>query len=312
MIQYTDIFAFGDSYIAGSELAGDTILDFRKTIEDNFPNENVTWNPLGKLNQDKIKNMEKMYKFIIGEINYKLGGIVNTDRLNRELSFPNQLAKNLNIPAYNFGVPGASMIKIIDTIFSKLDQIKTCKHPMVIIGLTSPDRTARYTKHFMDIPGTIDNIRSTILNFDNPFLDTIERKKIKQYKLLDFEFGNDSLARAQIKVAQIYFVKTLLKDIPHIIIDNIGDILSDFKFNQWYLDYTDLSKNDIRLQQGTQISKIMRKSVYDKSLSAIAESIQYSNDKHQCCILGHIAHKYHKIFADIIYEDIKSGNINFE
>jgi hypothetical protein len=31
MIQYTDIFAFGNSYIAGSELAGDTILDFRKT-----------------------------------------------------------------------------------------------------------------------------------------------------------------------------------------------------------------------------------------------------------------------------------------
>jgi len=106
MKKFNSIIAFGDSFVAGTELCTDEQVE-------------------------EVYNKIKSGLYPVDEI----------DDITKPNSFPNLLAKKLNIPCHNYAMSGSSNNRSIRKLISAT---KIHTNSLILFGYTSPDRSEIY------------------------------------------------------------------------------------------------------------------------------------------------------------------------
>lgn len=302
--QHSDIFIFGDSFMAGDELASSQIQDFPDIIQRKFPKEKVIIDKTGILVLDKIKDLAGVWNFMKRYVDEYYDG--KTIEVDKSLTFGNKLAEKLNVPVHNFATPGASYVRIIESIISNMEKIKASKRPLVLVGTTGADRRSFFEKQPLQyLPNT--NIKTTIMSFDNPQLIGEAKKRFEQYKLYDIEFGDDQLSKAHQAYMYITSVKQILKEFDTIVFNTRGDLLRDDLFYDWYCShifYDDLSEDDIRLVQAANIREEILKNISSLSVGMIQHDLE--DTRKVSCMLGHPLPFIHEMVSDDLLEYLKT------
>lgn len=283
------IFSFGDSYVAGDELASAMIPNLKTQLELLNP-KNVFYEDSGSVDAKLTKNMKKIIDDIQSLTCRHYKSWTTVDLINRQLSFSNLVASKMGIECKNYAKGGASLVHILASIIRHLPEIKQEPNPFVLVGMTGTLRNS----HFIKTENETDNIKILYLS------DLSD-----EYKILNMKFGDDSMARLHHKFAYIYGISHLLKDIPHLILDTWGDITSDDYFYFSYapsdMEYTD---NDVRFVQLNNTKELLRQNIFPYSLSGHLYST-YGNTN-TSCLLGHPLPKYHESYANLIIKYIDS------
>ena len=308
-MMYSDIFIFGDSFMAGDELATDTITDIKSVLSKQFPKETFEIHNTGLLLLQKIKNLAEVMNFIDSYTNEYFNK--NADQECRNLSFGNKLANKLGIPAHNYASGGASFVRILDSIMLHIDEIHAAKRPLVLVGLTGVDRPSKFMKDF-EYGSTKTNIHTTILSFSNPHATGGYKRRLEEYKMLNLEFGDDSLSKIYHKLAFALSYKELLKNIDHVLFDNVSDIINTEKYFSYYCShvfYDNLTPDDFRITQANNARNSLLHNISDIALADISKNAYNSTGEACSCLFGHPKQKYHNVVADILYNRAVNGTV---
>lgn len=301
MKKHSDIFIFGDSFMAGDELASTQIPNFTDIIQQKFPKETIKVDRTGTLLLDKLKDRGSVWNFIKSYVDDYYDG--KTTEVDKSLTFGNKFAEKINMPVYNLATAGASYVRIMESIVSNHDLIKSSPSPLILVGTTGPDRKSHFEKYNLSTcPST--NVHTTILSFDNPFYTGQTKLDYQAYQYGEMIFGDDQISKAHHVHMFIAAVKHLLKDFDVMIYNTRGDILDDETFYSWYCShifYEDLSNDDQRLEQATRIRNMMLSEIEPHSVGLIQHKL--STDEKVSCLLGHPLPFIHTIVSEDLYID---------
>ena len=304
---YSNVFIFGDSFMAGDELASALIPDLAEKLALQFPKEKIEFLKSGELISNNIKKITDILEFIDSYTNeYHCN---NADSVCRNSTFGNILASKLGIPAHNFASGGASHVRILDSIITNLDKIQLAVKPLILIGLTGVKRTSRFMKNF-EYGSTNTNIHTILMSYDNPWDTGGYKRRMQEYKMLDIEFGDDPLSNIYNKTAFTLSYKQILQGFDIIVFDNLGDITDTEKYYEWYCShnhYDDLTPNDFRIEQARTIRNILLDDISKLSLSIIAREEYNTSGKKSSCFFGHPRPECHNIIADKLYDQITNS-----
>lgn len=293
---FSDIFAFGDSFIAGTELAAETIPGLRETLIKKF---NVVYKPDGRIhNLDNLHNAGQIHSYVHNELISTFGqhkkGQLPADH---KLSFVNKVAQSLGIPAYNCGIPGSGMVSIVHQLTINLDAIKQTKKPFVIIGITGTSRLSKF-----DSIG----VKNILPYYRDPRLSKSQQQDLDAFNRLSFEFGDDVLSRLTHRTSHICLMAYLLRDIPHMFIDSYGDVTNEEIYNSFFVNnYNNSSKEqiqerDIRKDYAKLLREVNTDHIFPTSICELANAA--GTDSY--CLFWHPREHIHQIMADQIVDYI--------
>lgn len=301
---FSRIFAFGDSFVAGDELASDNIDNFIDNIKKNV--NNIVWDDnSGSVNLSKSENLLELQNLSKKLQLYHYGSLEAIHNENINLSFPNILGKKINVPVSNYASGGSSHVRIFSTFLDKMYEIEKEKSPFVIIGLTGILRNSRFKPTF-DYGSSKSNIDVNLLTYVPPHVHNDYKKRHDQYVIGEMEFGDDNFAKAHTKLAYLFSFKFKLQNIPHIIIDSNNEIL-DFESFKYYYSPDMLTDDDPRMNQLCKIHSHFINNLYHTNLKKLSQ--YYTGGINCSCLYGHPKKEYHVYLAEIILNDLIGNGV---
>lgn len=290
---FSDIFAFGDSFIAGTELAAETIPGLRDTLVKKF---NVVYDTDGRIhNLDNLPNVGQIFSFVHNEIVSTFGPQINADY---NFSFVNKVAQSFGIPAHNRGIPGSGQVGIVHQLTINLEAIKQSKNPFVIIGITGASRLSQFSSI---------GVKNILPYYRDPKLSKAQQQDLDTFNKLSFEFGDDVLSRLTHRTSHICLINHLLKGIPHIFLDPYGDVINEEMYNRFFVhNYNNsrekIQERDIRKDYAKLLRQVNTDMLFPTSICELANNA--GPDSY--CLFWHPREHIHRIMADQIIEYIKT------
>jgi hypothetical protein len=290
---FSDIFAFGDSFIAGTELSAEKIPGIREELIKKFK---VVYTSDGRINNlDNLHNVKDIFTYVYEAILVEFGPQIYADY---KLSFVNKLAQSFNISSHNYSIPGSGMVNILHQLTTNLETIKKSKNPFVIVGITGANRYSQF-RH--------NSIQNILPYYKDPKLSKLQQQDLDTFNRLTFEFGDDALSRLTHRTSHLCFIGYLLKDIPHIIIDSYGDVLNESMYNKFYVTSYDSShnrkilENDIRKDYAAHLRTFNTDLLFPVSICELANNA----GENSYCLFWHPREHIHSIMSDKIKEYIE-------
>lgn len=305
------VFSFGDSYVAGVELAAEDIPEFRDRIQQNV--KGVQYMQNGAISVSS-KCYMKAHAFVNDLALDYYKNQWHIENKNRELSWTGQVAKQLDAKNVNLAAGGASMIKIYHTLLSQIERIRNTPNAIVLVGTTSINRNSQFVDELVSHPLALDGIWDTDQPFDNDgiahhisvkLLSGIAHsgqqnmRDATQYLMLEDEFNDCTLSKMTYNIGIIYAIKHLLKDIPHVIADMHTSVHDQQRFQSRYLSTNSnnilLAANAMRETVANELYPI----AFDDYARDLTKGIDY------LCPFTHILPVYHRLYASTVVDYLK-------
>lgn len=282
---FDNVFAFGDSFVAGAELSAETIPDIRKTLIEKF---GVKFDPDGRVhNMDNVKNLGDIFAYVDKVAGETFGDVFEADK---GRVFVKKVADVLGSKYYNYAKPGAGMVQIVHQLISNIETVRAAENPFVVVGITGKERNCQFYNN---------GVRTILPYYQDPLYTKSQRQDLETFNRLTLEYGDDSLSKLTHRTSHIFLIKHLLGDIPHVITDPYGDSIDKKVFNLWHVDVYNrlgkkLSETDARKDYAEQIRLITKDVIFPESLSRIAKDMG-DNSR---CLFWHPTEQVHRLLAD--------------
>lgn len=218
------ILTFGDSYMYGTELPQEDpdLKEHINKIVEGLPRDPISGaipiDILKSVHFDKLWDLEmKTNDYETRCHNYCISGIV---------------ARHFNIPEYkNFSWAGYSNDAILVELLSHMHEITN--DTLVIVGLTFPFRTTRLNE---------STNYNKIKSFNNHH-NLNKNRDHERYIELSMEYDDDILVKYIHTMNHISTIKSILANVPHVIIDPINIYRESKELNgklldDWFLEDT--------------------------------------------------------------------------
>ena len=197
---FSDLFVFGDSFMYGEETYQHHFEQkhFLRSVAKAIGRKELLLDQMGIPSPDFNNKERNIYLKFISDIKTH----PDTPRPDY-YSVGNLLAKELDIPCYNFAMNGNSNNTIFKDFLDQLDIIN--ENSIVIVGVTEPNRKSYYSMHLEK--------ENKVKNYSTSCWSHIQgNKDFQKYRDLDFVFGDDTTAQVLQTYAYISTMKTLANE----------------------------------------------------------------------------------------------------